>query len=143
NRHLVLWAIAGMTLAASALNRVDAYLSLVGVAAFLIVYLILAGSKSFKSRLKEVLIFLVLAVAVCILGQLDLMILSKQYFRSTESLRMLEFAALGAVFVAGVVAILVTKKYPKLLVELDKKTKSWRQGAALVLILVFGLFLMS
>lgn len=137
-RSLWLWGIAGLVFSSSLLARIDAYLALVGVAAFLVVYVALAKADR-KKRLAEAGMFAVPTVGVGILAWLDLKLLSPSYYESTESLVTLELAALVAVIATGLVGIGVTILFPKVLPWLHAATKRWRAGLAATVILVAGI----
>jgi 4-amino-4-deoxy-L-arabinose transferase-like glycosyltransferase len=144
NRHLSLWLIAGVVIGAGVLTRIDGYLTIVGVAAFLAVYTALARKRDEQiRRIKEAGAAAFAIAVMSVLAWLDLKLLSEHYYNDTVHLISQEVAAIAGVVVLGVIMNLVAMKKASVRVWLDKATANWRPIAAGLFILVVGLILVS
>jgi hypothetical protein len=139
-RSIWLWAIAGLVFSSSLLARIDAYLALIGVAAFFVIYVSMAKNDR-RKRLFEAGAFTLPAIGVGVLAWLDLKLLSPAYYNATESLITLELLALGLVASVGLVAIVLTMKFPAILRWLHRVTKRWRAEFVAAIVLLTGLLL--
>lgn len=142
-RRLALWALAGATVGAGVLTRVDGYLAVIGVAAFLAAYTTFAPSREYKQRIKEAALLLVATAAVCVLAWLDLVLLSAHYYLHTLPHVTKGVALVAAVVAVAAVAHMVRAKYGGLLKWLQQHTVRWRPMAAALLVLALGVLLMS
>jgi hypothetical protein len=142
-RSLWAWGLAGMTFGASILARVDAYLAVVGVMAFFVVYLALAERKDRLKRLAEVMMFTVPVAFMGILAWFDLKLYSPPYYQSLKGMLMMQIVAAVLVLVVGLAAWGIFTAKPKWRKQLDQSTKRWRAGAAAVLVLAAGLFFVA
>lgn len=140
-RNVWLWVIAGLVFSSSLLARIDAYLALIGVAAFLMVYVMLAQKKDRKKRIWEIGAFALPTIGVGVLAWLDLKLLSPVYYISTESLITLELGALAAVLALGAIVAGIVTKFPQLLQRLNRATLPWRGGLAATVIVIAGVIL--
>jgi 4-amino-4-deoxy-L-arabinose transferase-like glycosyltransferase len=135
-----LWFLAGFVIGAGALTRIDAYLTFIGVAAFMVIYLALTRKKE---RLVGLWQLLALAIGLLVtggLGLLDVVKLAHPYFLDLHKEFLAQIAALVFVIIVGAVFVWLAWRTP-LLKRLDKRTRAYR-GSAIGLITVgFILFL--
>lgn len=138
------WGLAGWVFGASILARVDAYLAVVGIMAFLAIYMNLAdGKKDQLRRFKEIVVFIPPIVALGALAWFDLKLYSPPYYQSLKSMLLLQIAAAVLVLIVGVVAYGIFVVKPKWKKLLDRLTARWRAGVAAVLVLVMGVFFVA
>lgn len=143
NRRLALWALAGATVGAGVLTRVDGYLVVIGVAAFLAAYTVFAPSREYGRRIKEAVVLLGATAVVCVLAWLDLVLLSAHYYLHTLPHVTKGVALVALVIVAATAAHVVRAKYRGVLPWLQKRTVRWRPMAAALVVLALGVLLMS
>lgn len=133
-----LWFLAGLVTGAGALTRIDAYLTVAAVMAFVAVYLALSARNERKKALRRSGLLLVGMAVTSILGWLDVSRLSNNYYASIWPQFRLELLLMLAVVALG--ALVVTASWRTgFLAALDAKTRSWRAPAAAILILIMGL----
>jgi 4-amino-4-deoxy-L-arabinose transferase-like glycosyltransferase len=143
NRKLWIWFLAGLVLGASLLARIDAYLALVGVAAFMGVYVALAEQDDRLRRIREWVIMALPVIVMAVIAWLDLTLLSPAYFESSSKLILLEvFALLGVVALGTGVSILFAVK-PGMRNRLNSVTWKWRPAVVATIILLAGLYFIA
>lgn len=135
------WVITGLLFGACLLVRIDAYLTLIGVMAFWVVYIALSDRKELKARLKEFSLFIVPVVALAVMAWLNLKLFSPGYYESHRPFMIKELLVLGGVVAIGVLATVVIAVKPRLKSWSDKVTKKWRGAAAVSVIVAAALFL--
>lgn len=136
------WLIAGLVVGAGALTRIDAYLVIAALSAFIVILLSLSPKQDRKSSLVASGLFITGMSIPAILGYLDIWQLSYSYFLSEWKNIKPELIAIAAIFVVGVPVIIVSW-YTPVLKRLDKLTKSWRLQAIAAAILIVSLVLLS
>lgn len=142
NKNRWLWLVAGAVAGAGALTRVDAYLTLAALAAFLVVKLALSAGAARKRDLADAAAFAAGAGAIGVLGFLDISRLSASYYTSQTSNIRHEFLLLALIIVAGAVLVAVGWK-TDFLKWLDNRTRSWRAQAIWVVVVAVALVLAS
>ena len=143
NKRLLLWALAGLTIGASVLTRIDGWLGLIGVAAFLVVYAIFVKKEDRRQRFLHVLSFTIPASAMCLLAWLDLKLFSANYYTDHAPAISLEITMLIGIVLVGIVGSVIVIKYPNILKWMNAKTIKWRALACALLVLLIGLFFVS
>lgn len=120
SHNIWLWALAGSVVGAGSLVRVDAYLPLIGIAAFFGLYIGLAGlnKKTTRRSIREFGVFLGALAVPSVVGTLDLMWLSPHYFGDIGYLIAQELMAMLAAFIVTLLFVrktikskLLTKKF--------------------------------
>ncbi len=130
-----LWFVAGLTLGAGVLTRIDAYMALAFTIPFLVAYLASLPQKSRVDGLRNVLLLAIGVFATAAIGYLDVKYLSSGYFRDTWSLVRQELLLIMGLSVAGALVVLVSW-YTNFLKYIDKLTRNWR---ALVCVVILSL----
>ncbi|MGH7194382.1 MAG: GtrA family protein, partial [Candidatus Saccharimonadales bacterium] len=140
NRRLELWLAAGVVAGAGALTRIDGYLTLAAIMAFLIIMLALSGPRARKRNLAKTLSFAVGATAIGALGFEDVSRLSTSYYLSQRPDLRAELLLLAALVPAAV--IIVTAAWRTGIISwLDAKTRTWRVPAIWTAAVAAGLLL--
>lgn len=124
-KRLSMWCLAGLITGATALTRIDAFLSMAGIILALFAYLIVVDKKNRRTAIIESLVFTGSAVITSIIGLLDLALLSSGYLYDLSHNVRLELLGIGILFVVGVAAVAVAWN-TNLVSRLHKATKSWR-----------------
>ncbi|HEX5744391.1 MAG TPA: glycosyltransferase family 39 protein, partial [Candidatus Saccharimonadales bacterium] len=142
NKGLGLWLAAGIVAAAGALTRIDAYLTLAGLAAFLAVMLALSHAPDRKRNLAAMASFVLGAGVIGALGFVDVARLSGDYYTSQAENIKPEFMLLAFLAVAGTVLVALAWR-TGLLRWLDGKTRGWRAQAVWAAVVAIALALAS
>ena len=136
SKKRMLWALAGIATGATALTRVDAFLSMAGIILALFVYLVISEKKSRRTNAINGLIFLVATTAISVIGMLDLALLSSGYLRDLSRQVRMEMIVMAALLTTGIVAVVLSWR-TKVFSRLDAMTKSWRaKWAAIAVVLI-------
>jgi len=80
NRHNVYWILSGLLLGSTAMVRIDSYLSFFGIFFAIGLYVALLQKRKRKGITKQVSLFLLSCAAACVVGWLDLTVLSKYHY---------------------------------------------------------------
>jgi hypothetical protein len=141
-RSLPLWFIAGLTIGAGSLTRIDAYITIIAFAAFAALYLALGKGGERTGRLKHVLTGAAGTLLVTFIGWLDLSRLASGYYTDLSPQFNQQVLMLLVVIGLGVVGVVVSWR-TGVLSFLDKHTKSWRGQALAIAVLLLAVFLVS
>jgi hypothetical protein len=142
SKSLPLWFVAGLTLGAGALTRIDAYLTLISIVLFMTIFLSLASKNERGERLKQAGVYSFGAFITTFVGWLDLSLLSSGYYRDLRPQFNQQVTILAAVIVLGGIATAIAWN-TTIIARLDTWTKSWRSLAAAAVVLLLGVFLIS
>lgn len=142
NRSAWLWLAAGVVAGAGALTRIDGYLSIAAITAFLVVMLSLSDKPARKRNLRGSLSWLIGAGAIGVLGFLDVYKLSTSYYLSQEKDIRPEIILIILLLFLGALAVAVSW-WTGILSWLDAKTRGWRASAIAGLVIVIALVLAS
>lgn len=136
-----LWVSAGIVLGSAALARIDAFVTYAGI--FLGLSLLLAATKERRrTRTAGAGMFVMAAIAVSLLGLLDVALLSRPYFDGQSRYIYPELVLTGAVLVIGCVGILLAWR-TRFMAMLDVLTKRWRNKALVYGAVAFFVYLAS
>lgn len=141
-RRPSLWFLAGLTAGAGCLIRIDAYLTFVGLAAFLAIYLAVNLDKWWQAA-KHASLFVLGAALTAVIGWLDVSILSSYYYNNSEKLFLKQIAALALTITVGLLVVWYARRRAKRLAELEVRTRPWRPVLAASVILLAALFFAS
>lgn len=136
------WLLAGLTAGAGGLTRIDVYLSMFGLVVFAILMIMFAPKEKRKFILKNMLLFGAGIALMCFIGWLDLVSLSYNYYNASLKYYLAELIAMVALIIFAPLAILLSWK-TKFLKKIDKITKKQRGIIAFLIILLFGVALLS
>lgn len=132
-----MWLLAGFTLGAGVLTRIDGYMTIIFVLPFLFLYIATSSRPERKRRTLEVIVFSLGVVSTALIGYLDTKYLSSGYFRDTWKLIKQEIFGIGLLAGMGVLLVFVAWK-TDIVTRLDTRTRKWRSIAlALLLALLF------
>jgi hypothetical protein len=137
-----LWFLAGAVTGASALTRIDAFISMAGIVLAVFVYMMVAEKKNRMQSLIHALLFFVAMALVSAIGLLDVALLSSGYFRDLQHNTYLELVALAGLMCAGMAAVFVAWQ-TKWLQRLHAITNGWRAKWAAAFMVVVGVLLAS
>jgi hypothetical protein len=107
SRSKALWFLTGVTAGAGVLARVDAYLVLIGLAAFLVIYNLLIEPALRKETLKNTGLLIIGALICGVLAWIDITKLSDGYYASQWEKLIPEIVLLVSVILSGIIAIIV------------------------------------
>ena len=139
----LLWFISGFMAGATLMTRIDAYLILVAVAAYVSIYLLLSKKSYRLDSLKNSLVLLMGVLVTATLAWLDLTQLATAYYRFHDSLILLELLLLITVVIIGSIITLIywnDKKFMGFISGLYKKLPITQIVIALI-ITIFGFLL--
>lgn len=128
SEKLSLWFLAGLVFGAGALARIDAYLVVAEILAFLAIMLALSLKSERKQAMKQSAALAAGMAVTSVLGWLDLSQLSTAYYLDQWHNFSKELGAIITVVVLGVAGVYVAWR-TNLLIKLDKATKQWRAPA--------------
>ena len=137
-----LWFMAGAVFGASAMARIDAYISIAAIMAFAILYLVTRIPKERVSAVRGTIALIAGLVLTGAVGFLDVALLSSGYFESQWRNIGPELALMSAVILLGAVAVYVSWK-TRLIKNLDSVTKGWRGKWAFWALLAFWVALLT
>lgn len=138
----VAWPLAGLTLGAAVLARIDTYLPLAAVWGFLLLQLAVTPAGSRRKAIRHRLLFALPLAAVALLAWLDLTLLSSGYYRDLRSQFMSQLILLAAATTAGLTAVAIGWR-SRLFSLGDRLTRNWRYPAGIAALTVFFAFLAS
>lgn len=134
-RKTIYWAISGILIGASTMVRVDSYLPIFGMVIGIGLFVAFLNKRSRNNIKNELLAFIIGCLAMCTIGLLDLVVLSKYYYETLDgalSVGMMFSLLLMVIIIAYVAVVIAWKtKYIKIL---DKATKKWRNPVLLALL---------
>lgn len=136
------WLLAGLALGAAILVRIDTYLPVAAIYAFLLVQLAVTKPGSRLSVFRRQLLFAIPVALLGLLAWLDLTQLSSGYYRDLRPQFMAEMGLLAAVTAGGAGLITISWK-TGLLGQADKLSRRWRYPAGVTLLVAFFVFLAS
>ncbi|HTB48764.1 MAG TPA: glycosyltransferase family 39 protein [Verrucomicrobiae bacterium] len=136
------WFLAGVVTGAGLLTRIDAYLTLAAVEAFLIAMLALAKQEDRLSTCRQVAAWAAGAMAVGVVAWTDLYYLSNVYYQQQWQQLRLEFMLIIALLFVGGLFVLISWK-TKFLSWLDDITRARRPATAAVATPLFCVVLIS
>lgn len=142
-RRYSAWILAGISLGAGALARIDAYLPVAAVGAFLAIELITVKKELRWTLLRRAGAFAGAVGALGFLAWVDLAQLSSGYYRDLHRQYIEELDLVIGIVLLGAVAVGTTWRYPRLLLDLDRVTKKWRSPVVIVAVAAFFAFLVS
>lgn len=135
------WLLAGLSLGAASMVRIDSIVPIAGIFGAVFVYLMLLPKRVSRGRLLlHFSLFTIVFLLVAGLGLLDLYFLASGYIKSLYPELWMELMAFGSIFIMGIVATVIAWK-TKLLGIIDKHTMRWRAKAGAILALGVCLFL--
>lgn len=142
SRRLSLWFLAGIVLGAGTMTRIDGFLTIAEIVAFLAILLALAAKDERHRALKESAAAVAGVAVTAALGWLDAAKLSTAYYNDLHAEFHQEILAITAAIVLGAIAVYLAwqKSY---LAKIDKATKAWRAEAAAVAVIAVTLLLAS
>jgi 4-amino-4-deoxy-L-arabinose transferase-like glycosyltransferase len=135
-----LWAIAGITVGASALVRIDAPMVFPAFIIAVAAYLIVASKNDRLIKLKQTFIYMFLMLTLLYIGFLDITNLSSAYYYSQRESIIFELIAI-AVSLIGVAITVFIAWNTKIFKHLNHFTKSWRGKAAFGSVIGLAVFL--
>lgn len=142
-QHVSLWVVSGLAVGAGVLTRVDGYLTVIGVLAFLVYYLFVAKRSQFKTRAVQALSMMAAMAIMSLLAWLDLVVLSRQYYLSISPLLLQEIYVIVLVVIAGSGLIWLSRRQPGIVKRIDRRTASQRGAMTAIAILGAGALLAS
>jgi hypothetical protein len=107
SKSRTLWFLAGLTAGAGVLARIDAYLVLIGLAAFLVIYNLLITPVQRKRSLQNTGLLMAGTLICAVLAWIDITQLSDGYYASQWEKLIPEIVLLVSVILSGVVAIII------------------------------------
>ncbi len=142
HHNKLLWLLSGVTLGATTMTRIDAYIQIAAVILFLFAYLIFSKSLNRKSRILNTTIFTFGLLITAGLSTADLLLLSEGYFKAQLSLMNKEALLIAIIAVIGVAFTSAAWK-TGLLKSLDRYTRSFRAKGLVAIVIAGVLILMS
>ena len=142
SERLSLWFLAGIVAGAGTLTRIDGYLTVAEMLAFLVVFLIITSKKSRLQAIANSATFIFGMGITSILGWLDASKLATPYYNDLHTQFYREMLAIAAVIILGCMAVLLAWK-TRLLKRINMMTANWRGESTAILVLLFMLFLAS
>lgn len=140
SKNRSLWLLAGITLGAGALTRIDAYLSMAAIIVFITAYLILQRKKLERvDGLKNITIFITGIVMTAIVGFLDVKLLADGYFISEWRYISLEMYLILTLLILSAISVFFLWKKGALNL-LDQHTKRWRAPVLAGFVILFWVF---
>ncbi len=132
------WLLSGFLIAATALNRIDAYMAMVGFVA--LIYLQVLTIKKTKQALTP--LYAILAMPpVLVIAWLDLYILSRQYYENLDSRYLSQLAALAASVIGGLGLVYVVRKWTALGAIYTKLRTVLASASSISFVLLFAFFI--
>lgn len=120
-----MWLLAGVTVGASILTRIDAYMVVAFIVPFLGLYMAVAQKNQRASRARNLLLFIAGLSVVGVIGFLDVKYLSSGYFRDTWSLIKQELLLIVGLSFVAIIGILINW-YTNAFKYLEENTRNWR-----------------
>lgn len=139
---LTAWPLAGLALGAGILARIDIYLPVAAIAAFLLVQLAATQPDQRAQAIRQRLAFAIPLGLLGILAWIDLTQLSSGYYRDLRP-RFISEMILLATATAGGLTIVAISWQTKLLSLADRATRHWRQPAGIAVLTLFFVYLSS
>lgn len=136
------WFMAGLTLGASVMMRIDSFLAIIAIIPVIAIWLGLSSKKNRRKDTKAAGYFAAGLAITSLLGWLDLRLLSTDYLSDLAKNFNPMMYVLVTTLVLGVALICITWKTSSLK-YLDKKTKKWRSKFAAFTVLAVGALLFS
>lgn len=130
------WFIAGLAAGAGTMVRIDAYLTVAALMAFVAVYLSLQARKDRMQAVKESAAMMSGMLLTSFVGWLDVSRLSSGYYDDRLHNILAEIGLIAAIVVLGLILIYICWRTP-LLGWLNDATKKWRGPAVAILVLVW------
>jgi len=128
------WFLAGIVTGAGTMTRIDGYLSVAEILAFIAVMLALARKDDRVQTIRQSVALAMGMAVTSALGWLDISQLSTPYYRDLHSQFMGEALAVVACALLGVIAVWISWQ-TKLLSAVGKATESWRaEGGAIAVV---------
>lgn len=134
-----LWLLAGTSLGAGILARIDAYLPIAAIEVFLIFWLISARKSERTRRLSQAALLAVTTVIMGVLSWLDLSLYSSGYFLSLRAQYRSELALVVLILAIGAVTVTLAWK-TEIISRLYESTKSWLGTVTKWSVLTFFVF---
>jgi len=141
-RSKLFWLLAGLSLGASTLTRIDGYIVIAAALFFVCFYVATARSGERKKRSIEAGMFMIGAALTGILGWLDLLLLSSGYFFDLYGRFLQEIAAIG-LGVAGIIGISITAWRTNILEQIDKRLQAYYRHIIVLFVTGTALTLVS
>lgn len=136
------WFLAGLVIGATALTRIDAYLTFIGIITAIIIGLMLA-KKGKRLLLAQCSGWLMLGLFVMgYVAWLDVSVLSNPYYMAHKQYIFPQLGLIAGLLVFGSIATMLNWKY-KLTAKLDRLTSGWRDKAIWVGVCGFFVVLAS
>lgn len=143
NPKALMWLVAGFVGGASTLVRIDSYLILAAFTVAILVWGVSVSRRQQWHAMKMAGVFLVSIALVAVVGLIDFIYLSPQYYVSHQPVffRQLRYIAI-VLAVVGCAAVTILL-YPKMQQLFKRLTKKWRGGVVAVMVLCGVLLLAS
>lgn len=142
SRRPSMWFLAGFVAGAGTMTRIDGFLVVAEMMAFLVVMLAIATRSDRLRAVKQSAAFGVGVAITAMLGWLDASQLSTPYFEDLHSQFSHGVLAIAAVIVLGTVVVWLTWR-TKFLTKLHQATLSWRAEAGAIVVLAATMLLIS
>lgn len=138
----ILWFLAGLVIGAGTLTRIDGFLTVAEILAFLVIVLCLTVQKKRPLVVKQsVALFAGMAIT-SIIGGLDLYLLSAPYFLDLHKQFTHEMLTIIAIIISGLALVWLCWSRP-ILRRLDKVTRLWRSEIAAIAVIAIAIILIS
>ncbi|HWB39215.1 MAG TPA: glycosyltransferase family 39 protein [Candidatus Saccharimonadales bacterium] len=125
-----LWLLAGLVGGAVTLTRIDGFLVIAGLAAFIVLHLIFSDQKKRPETMRDIKLLSLGLAITALISLSDLALLSLSYFAMSIAQFVEEFGLIVLITIFGFIAV-HWKQPADYLSWLDKYTKEWRLRALL------------
>lgn len=143
SKNIWLWLLAGLSVGATTLTRIDAYLTVAGFLLGFVIWLSISPkAKEKRIQLKNYLGYLGAMATVSLLGWQAYTQLGARYYSDLRKAFVQQIMLIAAIVVFGVVLVLISS-HKQLLLYADIKTKAWRWPLALVATLISAVYIAS
>lgn len=138
----VLWVLTGLMVGAGTMTRIDGFISIAAVIAFMVIMAVIAAKPTRKRTLINTGLVIAGMTVTSFISMADLLLLSRGYFFAQQQLMTKEFLLIAIILVVGISAVAISWK-TKLLASLERKTRLYRAEAAAAFIVLGALVLIS
>lgn len=142
NKKSALWFLTGLIIGVGAIVRIDAYLTIAAMLAFLSIWLAAAPKNEHRPRIVQATLLSLGMLVTSILGWVDATSLAWPYYRDLSKNFHSEFKLIVLVIILGLAIVTLGWK-TKILKSLDKNTLKWRSEVVAIAVLTTALVLAS